>query len=154
MQGIDLIHIPYKSDQDVAREVVAGSVHVGLTLAQFAIPFAASGRLKAIAVTGSQRLAALPNVPSLSETGISELKGVDFTYYGLVGPAGMDPRLIGKLNQAINKAGTNSAVTAQIKKLYCNPIQGSPADFRHYLEVEIGKVARALGKTVKLDSST
>ncbi|MCY0853518.1 Bug family tripartite tricarboxylate transporter substrate binding protein [Cupriavidus sp. D39] len=150
--GIELTHIPYKSDQDVAREVVAGSVHVGLTLAQFAIPFAASGRLKAIAVTGSQRLSALPNVPSLAESGIEKLKGIDFTFYGLIGPAGMDPNLITKLNQAINRIGVNSAVSSQVRKLYCNPVQGSPADFRHYLETEVGKW-RELGKTVKIESS-
>ncbi|AEI82027.1 hypothetical protein CNE_BB1p06070 (plasmid) [Cupriavidus necator N-1] len=150
--GIDLTHIPYKSDQEVAREVTAGSVHVGLTLAQFAIPFATSGRLKAIAVTGSQRLPSLPNVPSLAETGVAELKGIDFTFYGLIGPARMDPNLIAKLNQALNKIGETPAVANQIKKLYCNPVKGSPEDFRHYLEVEIGKW-RELGKTVKIESN-
>ncbi|EYS97667.1 MFS transporter [Cupriavidus sp. SK-4] len=150
--GIDLTHIPFKSDQDVAREVAAGNVHVGLTLAQFAIPFATSGRLKAITVTGSQRLPELANVPSLTETGVAELKGIDFTFYGLIGPAGMDPSLIKKLNEAINKIGAKPAVASQMKKLYCKPIQGSPDDFRHYLETELSKW-RELGKTVKIESS-
>lgn len=150
--GVDLTHIPYKSDQDVAREVAAGSVHVGLTLAQFAIPFATSGRVKAIAVTGTERLPAIPNVPSLAETGVADLKGIDFTFYGLIGPARMDPQLIAKLNQAINKIGKNADVASQVKKLSCNPVQGSPEDFRQYLEKEIAKW-RELGKTVRIDSA-
>ncbi len=150
--GVELTHIPYKSDQEVAREVAAGSVHVGLTLAQFAIPFASSGRLKAIAVTGTERLPALPNVPSFAEAGIDELKGIDFTFYGLIGPARMDHQLIAKLNQAINEVGKNPDVANQIKKLSCNPVQRSPEDFRRYLEKEIARW-RELGKTVRIDSA-
>jgi tripartite-type tricarboxylate transporter receptor subunit TctC len=151
--GIGLTHIPYKSDQDVTLQCAGGTVHVGLTIAQFAIPLAQDGRLRALAVTGSKRLSALPDVPSLAEAGVGELKGIDnYTFYGLVGPAGMPAAAIQRLNDAVNKVSQMPDVASRMKQtLFYEPATGSPAALRQYLERDLPKW-RELGKTVKLES--
>jgi tripartite-type tricarboxylate transporter receptor subunit TctC len=152
--GIDITHIPYKSDQDVTRECVAGTVHVGLTIAQIPVPFVKVGKLNALAVTGSKRLPALPDVPNLAETGVAELKGIDnYTFYGLVGPAGMPGPLVERINEAVNKVSTMPDVVHQMRDLlFYDPVTGSPASFRQYIERELPKW-RELGKTVKVQTS-
>ncbi|GAA4347155.1 tripartite tricarboxylate transporter substrate binding protein [Variovorax defluvii] len=148
-------HIPYKSDQDVTREVAAGSVHVGLTIAQFAIPLVAAGKLRGLAVTGASRLSALPDVPSIAESGVAELKSIDnYTFYGLVGPSGMPAPVIERLNEAINKASSAPDVVSRMREqLFYNPSTGTPAALRQYLEAELPKW-RELGKSIKLEGTS
>jgi len=151
--GTSLQHIPYKSDQEVARETAAGSVHFGLTLAQFAIPLSAAGKLRPLAVTGSRRLSALPDVPALTETGVAELRGVDnFTFYGLVGPAGVPQEVAARINEALNKVSALPEVGSRMRDLFYQPVSGSTASFRQYMEKEIAKW-RDVGKTVKIEAS-
>lgn len=151
--GTNLTHVPYKSDQDVVLQTVAGAVHVGLTIAQVAIPMVQNGKLRALAVTGGARLPALPDVPSITETGIAELKGIDnYTFYGLVGPAGIPAAVIEQLNAAVNKVSTMPDVVSKMRQtLYYEPTTSTPASFRQYLETELPKW-KQLGKTVKIES--
>jgi Tripartite tricarboxylate transporter family receptor len=107
-----------------------------------------------LAVTGSERLPALPKVPSLSETGVPELKGIDsYTFYGLVGPAGMPSPDTERINDAVNKVSTMPDVVSRMRDvLFYEPATGSPAAFRQYLEKEVAKW-REVGKTIKIDWS-
>lgn len=150
--GTSMEHIAYKSDQDVTREVAGGSVHVGLTIAQFAIPLAQAGKLRAIAVTGSKRLPALPDVPAITETGVQELKSMDnYTFYGLVGPTGIPQATIDRINDAINKVSTMPDVASRMRDaMFYEPATGTPAEFRKYLDDEVTKW-RQVGKSVKIE---
>jgi len=150
--GTSMTHIPYKSDQDVTLQTAGGDVHVGLTIAQFAIPMVLAGKLRALAVTGSTRLPALPDVPSITETGVVELKGIDnYTFYGLVGPAGMPQPVIDKVSDAINKVSAMPDVVSRMRQtLYYEPATGTPATFRRYMEAELPKW-KQLGKAVKIE---
>ena len=80
--GVKLEHVPFKSDADVARELTAGSVDFGIPVAGVAVPFVKDGKFKAIAVTGVQRLKALPNVPTMGEQ-VASLNIGGYAIYGL-----------------------------------------------------------------------
>jgi tripartite-type tricarboxylate transporter receptor subunit TctC len=154
LTGIQLEHIPFKSDQEAAREAAGGSVHVGLTLAQFALPLCNAGKLRPLAVTGSKRLPVLPDVPALTETGVGELRGIDnFTFYGLVGPAGMSADVTARLNDALNKVSTMPDVASRMRDLFYDPVTGSSAALRQYLVTEIAKW-REVGKSVKIEAAS
>ena len=151
LAGIKMAHIPYKADAEIIREMAAGSVHMGMTPVQGAIAHISSGRVKALAVTGSRRLKGLPDVPSLAESGIKGLAGIDpYTYYGLAGPAGLPPAIVNTLNEAINKVSKNPDVAAQLReRQFAEPGIGSPDSFRRYIEEDLKKW-REFGKVVKL----
>jgi tripartite-type tricarboxylate transporter receptor subunit TctC len=154
LTGTQMEHIPFKSDQEVTRETAGGAVHFGVTIAQFAIPLCAAGKLRAVAVTGSKRLPALPDVPALTETGVAELQGIDsFTFYGLVGPAGMPPDVTARLNDALNKVSAMPEITTRMRELYYEPVSGSAETFRRYMETETLKW-REVGKTVKIEAGS
>ena len=153
--GINLVMVPYESDQDVAREVMSGHLPVGLSVTQVPISLIQSGDLRAIAISGKQRLPQLPNVPTLTETGIPGLDGGgDFSFYGLVGPTGMDPAVINKINAAINQVSAMPEIVKQMREgLVCEPVQGTPAEFRQHVEEEIGKW-RTVGKSLNVPAWT
>ena len=151
LTGIQMAHIPYKADADIMREMTAGSVHLGLSPIQGAMSPIASGRVRALAVTGSRRISGMPDVPSLKETNIKGLDGIDpYTYYGIAGPIGMPRPMIDKLNQAINSIAKSPEMVRHVReKLYAEPASGTPESFRQYIEVDLRKW-KEFGKFVKL----
>jgi tripartite-type tricarboxylate transporter receptor subunit TctC len=110
-----------------------------------------SGRVRALAVTGSRRLKALPDVPSLGESGVKGLEGIDpYTYYALAGPAGLPLPVVAKLTDSVNRVSKNPDVAAQVReRLFNEPVVGSPESFRKFVESDLVKW-RELGKFVKL----
>jgi tripartite-type tricarboxylate transporter receptor subunit TctC len=148
---IDLTHVPYKSDQEVAREVAAGTLQFALTVAQAGVPLIEAGKLRAIGVTGSQRLKSLPDTSSLAESGVPALAGIDsYTFYGLVGPAGMPAELVTALNEAVNKVSAQPQVAERMREtMNFYPERWSPAKFRRYIEGEMPKW-REVGKAMKM----
>ncbi|GAA4347229.1 tripartite tricarboxylate transporter substrate binding protein [Variovorax defluvii] len=149
--GIKMAHIPFKADADIMREMYAGTVQFGLTPAQGAMASISSGKVKALAVTGSHRLKSLPDVPSLKELDFKGIEGIDpYSYYGLVGPIGLPSDVVAKLNSAINKVSSDPAVIKQLREhLNFEPEVGSPDRLRKFIQADIDKWA-AFGKLVKL----
>lgn len=151
LTGIRMTHIPYKSAADINREIIAGAVHMGIVPLESAIAGLAGGRLRALAVTGSRRVRSLPDVPSLAETGVSGLEGIDpYTYYGLAGPAGLPAAVVATLNESINRVAANPEHAAQVRdRLHNEPGVGTPESFRRYIAADLAKW-RELGKSIKL----
>jgi tripartite-type tricarboxylate transporter receptor subunit TctC len=151
LTGIKMTHIPYKSAADIMRELSVGSVHVGIAPLEGGMASISSGRVKALAVTGSRRLKALPDVASLGESGIKGLEGIDpYTYYGLAGPAGLSPAVVGKLSEALDRVSKMPDVSALVReRLFNEPVVSSPDSFRKFIETDLVKW-KELGKFVKL----
>jgi len=146
--GIKMDHIPFKSDADVARELTAGSVDYGIPVAGVAIPFVKDGKFKAIAVTGTGRLKALPNVPTMGEEVASLNIGV-YAIYGLLAPVGTPPAVVKTLSDAFNKVAEAPDVVGRLEPMSVKPAASNPNDFRNYLDAE-GKRWRDLGKTLNI----
>ena len=130
---------------------MAGSVQLGMSPIQGAVAYIATGKVRALAVTGSRRQPTLPDVPSLSEADFKGLEGFDpYSFYGLVGPARMSPTIISTLNEPINRISrTPEVISYMQEKLYAEPGTGSPAAFRTYIENDLAKW-KTLAKVVKL----
>src|SRR5205085_8655861 len=75
LTGTRMVHIPYKSDAEAMKEVMAGTVQVTVTTAQFVIPLAHGGKVRPLVVTANRRLPSLPDVPTVSETKVAKLEG-------------------------------------------------------------------------------
>lgn len=145
-----LVHIPYKSDAESTRDAMAGNVDLVLAMAGTALPLIADGKLKPLAVTGSQRLKSLPNVQTLSDSGLAELKGVgSYTFYGLMGPPGLPNGVVQRLNEAFSKVAAMPDILQRMRDLSIEPYAGSPASFAQFLDRELAKWQQLRGK-VKL----
>lgn len=113
--GADLLHVPYKGSAPALNDVLGGQVAAIFANVPAVLPHIQSGKLRALAVTGDKRAAALPNVPTLAEAGIN---GVTVTsWYGLLAPRGTPPAVVEQLArdaaQIMNRPATAADLQAQ-----------------------------------------
>ena len=147
LTGAKLTHIPYKSAADINRELQVGTAHVGIMPLEAAVAPVSGGRIRALAVTGSRRHKALPDVASVGEAGVKGLEGIDpYTYYGLAGPARLPQPIIVKLNETINAVSNMPEAAAHVReRLFNEPVTGSPDSFRKYVETDLAKWKKLRG---------
>ena len=152
--GAKYTHVPYKSEAEITRDMLADNVDLSMLTAQVALPLVNGGKLKAIAVTGRQRLKSMPGVPSVAEAGVPELESMgSYTIFGLMGPAGIPATVVRRLNEAFNSVSAMPEVDQRIREtLQMRPKAISPEEFRQVLELEVGKW-RGLSRTVKIGNS-
>ena len=151
MTGVKMTHIPYKSDVDMVREVMAGNVQMSVVTTLNSVSHVKSGKMRAIAITTERRVPYLPDVPSVTETDIKALSELSpHTFITLVGPVGMPPAVVAQLNEAINSASANPDVVTRVRNnFYAEPATTTPESFRQFVEKELIKWKR-VGKNVKL----
>ena len=100
-----------------------------------------AGRLRALAVTSKERMPSAPNVPTLAET----LPGFEVvSWYGVLGPAGMPPGVVNRLNAEINRIIVQPDMKKRLLALDLEPTPGTPAQFGDYLKQNIGMWAKVI----------
>ena len=146
MAGTRMTHIPYKGLTPALTELMAGEVQVMFSSAVAMLPQVKAGRLRAIAMTGSKRSAAIPDIPTVAEAG---LKGYETgSWYGVVAPAGTPKYAIDKLNSEIVRITKSPQVTNKLVEEAVIPVGSTPAEFAAYIKAEIarwGKVIKTAG---------
>lgn len=99
--GIDIVHIPYKGANDVAKDFISGRVHMQFASSSAAVALARSGEVRMIAAVAPKRSQLFPDLPTMGEQGIT---GVDIeSWIGFFGPAGMAPQTVAKLSDALGQ---------------------------------------------------
>ena len=93
--GIDVVHVPYKGESLGVNDVMAGQIQMMVTNLAAAVPFVASGKLKALAVTSRERSKALPDVPTVAESGLPGFENTG--WFGLLAPAGTPREVLDKI---------------------------------------------------------
>ena len=135
--GVKIDHIPYKGSGGAMAAVIADTVPITFTGISSARSPVEAGRLKALAVTGQARNAAMPNVPTFAESG---LPGVEASsQWGVLGPAGLPQAVINKINQAFNKVLRDPSVIEKVIGLGYTTAGGTPADYANLTNSEIAK---------------
>lgn len=150
LTGGKATHVPYKSDGEVAREVAAGNVDFAVAVAPMLAPFVMDGRINGLAVTGSERLASLPDLPSVMEENVPEAKSLGlYAFYTFIAPAGLPPSVAERLNAAIVDVTHSADIKQRLQSMLFRPALGSPAEVRSLVEREIPKW-RAVGQQAGL----
>ncbi len=149
--AIDIVHVPYKGGGPSIQDVVAGNIHMTFEGTSVLLPLIEAGRLRALAVTSAQRNAALPEVPTMIESGFPGLATSSWT--GLLGPAALPAPIVEKLNAAIN-AGLKSSPELKdgLGKLRAETLGGTPQDFANLIKTEVARWEPIVkGLNLKLD---
>jgi tripartite-type tricarboxylate transporter receptor subunit TctC len=145
--GIDMVHVPYKGGGPMVVDILGGSLQVVLGDQANLMPHVTTGRLRALAVATTRRSSLAPDLPTIAET--PRLAGFDTTaWQGLVGPTGMPPEVVARLNDAFNKVMAMPAVRNKLVEGGLEPTGGTPEQFKRFISDEIakwGKVAKDVG---------
>jgi tripartite-type tricarboxylate transporter receptor subunit TctC len=142
MGGADITHIPYSSGALAVNAVAGGQVPVGSAAIPTVVPFVRAGRLHGIAVTSARRAPALPEVPTVAESGYPGYE--DYTWIAFFAPHGTPRGIVEKLNAEITKVLQVPAVKERLGPLGFDYNPNTPAQFADYLKREIVKWAKVV----------
>jgi len=149
MTGTDMTIVTYKGTGPLTNDLVGGHVMLAFNTLPPAIGNIRSGALRAIAVGSPSRMAAIPDVPTMAESGLPGLEIV--LYYGLVAPAATPQPIIERLNKELRKIVTSEDVKRHLTDLGGDPIASTPAEYARNIQREEGKwqaVIKKLGLVV------
>jgi len=142
MAGVKLVHVPYKGGGPAMSDLIGGQVDLIFATTASAIPHLKSGRIKGIAVTTAKRSALLPELPTISESG---LEGFDANnWYGLVVPAKTPRAIIDQLNAEVTKVLAMPEVKTTLFNQGLDPAPGTPEQFGAYIRSERAKWAKVI----------
>ena len=134
--------IPYKSSNEMILSVMQGQTLFAISDGPPAIPQIKGGKVKALAVTGSERSSEVPDVPSMAEAGYPEVNIK--LYSGYFAAAGTPPAIVAKVEAALRKAINDPDVSAKLKALAVTPGGNSGADFRAMIDKDIESIAAVI----------
>ena len=146
MAGIKMNHIPYKGTGPALTDTIAGQTQVLFSSTATALPHVKGGKLKAIAVTTAKRIPALPDVPTVKESGLPGYEVI--LWHGLIGPKGLPKEVVARISSEVNKALKLKETDEQLQNDGVAAAGGTPEQFGATIKKEIGvwkKVAADAG---------
>jgi tripartite-type tricarboxylate transporter receptor subunit TctC len=136
LTGIEMVHVPYRGSSPLTSDLIAGTVPLSCDTAPVLLPHAQAGRVRAIAVTTAQRIPEAPELAAVSET-VSGFETV--SWGGVMGPAGLPPAIVARLNAALNTAMARPQVSEALARQGIQPQRGTPEAFATYVAAEVQK---------------
>jgi tripartite-type tricarboxylate transporter receptor subunit TctC len=145
MTGATLVHIPYKGAAPATTDLLAGQVPLMFNNMLSAMPHVKAGKLRAIAVTSTQRSPAVPGIPTIAESGIPgyEVSG----WYGVLVASGTPPEIVARLNGEINRAARLPEVAQRLAGDGVEAVGSTPEYFGRYLRQETAKWSKVVRRS-------
>ena len=137
MTNTQIVHIPYKGGAAGITATISGEVHLMMESLNSITPNAKAGRVRALGVTGSKRVAVLPEVPTIAEAGVPGYEAM--TWNGIVAPAGMPRAMIDRLNAELNRALAEPGLQQKLAAIGAEPAGGTPEEFAKFIRSEYAK---------------
>jgi tripartite-type tricarboxylate transporter receptor subunit TctC len=136
--GMPGVMIPYKSSNEMILSLIEGQTMAAIADPPPTVPQVQAGKVKALAVTGAERLAELPDVQSMAEAGFPnvDIQG----WSGIFAPVATPPAITAKLEKALSQSIREPDVSAKLRNLAVTPGGGPQDEFRRLVEEDIGKV--------------
>ena len=142
LAGVQMTHVPYKGSSSALPDVMSGQVNVMFDNAPSVMQHIRGGKLKAIAVTSSKRSPALPNVPTIAESGLPGFEAS--SWFGVLAPAGTPKEIVDKLSQAIAKSLQTVEMKARLAGQGAEAVGNTPEQFAAHIKSEIDKWAKVV----------
>lgn len=144
--GIKTVHVAYKGATEALTDLIAGRIHMMFASTSSAVPFVRSGKVKALAITGTERDETHPQLPTILETGVADYSAAGF--FGVLAPVKTPRAAIDSLNEGFVAALKTAEVKQRLSALGVSPAWSTPEQFSERLRVELAKwtkAARAIG---------
>ena len=144
LTGIEATHVPYRGAGPALNDIVSGQVEFMAVNLPPAIGLVTSGQVTPLAVTTAKRAPALPNVPTVAESGFAGYETV--AWFGLLGPQGVPPAIVERLHAEIVKACADTQIQEKLAVLGGETVCNSPAEFKSFLAADIARWKDVAGK--------
>jgi len=135
LSAIKMMHVPYKGTGPALSDTVAGHADVFLSAPSALLPYVKSGRLRALAVTTRMRTPALPDVPTVEETGFPGFEAI--LWHGLIGPKGIPQKIIDRLHADVSRLLVSKDAVEHLRNDASAPAGGTPEQFLDQIRKEI-----------------
>ena len=146
MAGIDVTHVPYRGGTPALADLVAGQLSFMIENVPGTLPLVRDGKLRALAITSRQRLALVPDLPTMEEAGVPGYEMIGWN--GIFVPKATPPEIVTRLNAELVKVLRSADVGEQLAKLGAVPVGDSPEQFGAFVKAESarwGKIIKDLG---------
>ena len=140
--GIDMLHVPYKGGQPAIADLLAGQVSIYIPVLPSVVQLSKAGRLRLLAVTSAKRSSAVPDVPTVAESGVPGFEASN--WFGFMAPAGTPPEIVTRLNAEAGKALQAADVREKLAGLGFETQASTPQDLSVLLRRESDKWARVV----------
>ncbi len=140
--GVALNHVPYKGSAPAVQDLLGGQIPVMFLDLASAAPHIKAGKLKVLGVASQKRLAAMPDVPTVAESGLPIFEA--WAWQGLVAPAGTPKEVIAKLNAEYAKAVSDNSVRQKLLDAGIEPVTSTPDELSAYIKSETAKWAKVI----------
>jgi len=140
--GVQMTHVPYKGIQQIAPDLVSGSVHLTFNALGPLAQFVQSGRVKMLATTAAHRIPQLPDLPTIAESGVPGFEATG--WYGFFTTAGVPRDILEKLNTSISAAVSDRDINERIEKMGLVPAPQTLEEASRFVAAEAGKWSRAV----------
>lgn len=143
MSGTYMVHFPYRGSGPALLDMIGGTMDVMFDNLPSSMPQIRGGKLKALAVTSSERSAAMPEIPTVAEA--AGLKGFDASsWFGLLAPAGTPPEIVSRIQQEVAKSLNTPAMKEKLVAQGAIPSGNTPAEFARLIDSEHKKWAQVV----------
>ena len=149
MTGVEMVHIAYKGSAPSISDVISGQVQFTFEAGAPLLPHVKSGRLRALASTGKERLGVLPDVPALAES----VQGYQIVnWYGMVLPTGVPKEVVARLNTQVGKVLSMPDIRDRMVAMGTEPVSNSPEEFALFIRSESQKWAKIIhDKNIRIE---
>ena len=143
--NLQMVHVPYKGGAPAVQAVLAGDVQLTAVSVNTALPHVRSGKVKGLAIASARRSPAIPDVPTLTESGVT---GADAdSWLGILGPAGIPEPIVAKLQQEIAAALNDPPIKERLAGIGLTVVASTPAQFLAMLPGEVTKWGEAVRRS-------
>jgi tripartite-type tricarboxylate transporter receptor subunit TctC len=142
--GLFMVHVPYRGTAGSIADLLGKQIDATFTGVPAVLPLIRASKLRALAVSSRQRLMSLPNVPTVTESGIADFEADQ--WYGVVAPKGTPLALVARINQVVNEALANTELLAQLSNEGAIAASASPNQFGQLIEREIPRWREVVNK--------
>ena len=147
---VDVTHIPFQGAGPALAATMGGQVEMASVALPAAVEMVKGGKVRGLAVTSNKRVASMPDVPTVAESGFPGFE--DYTWVGVFAPSKTSPEIVNYLNLEIGKILRSADFQAKLAGVGFEPVGGTPKEAGDYLKVEINKWAKIIKETgVKVD---
>ena len=140
--GLDILHVPYKGSPQMITDLIGGQINFAFDAGPSIVPHVKDGRVRALAVSATQRTLVLPDIPTVAEQGLPGFEAV--AWLAIVAPKGTPAAIVQRLNAAANVALKSEEVIAQTKLTGGTLIGGTVGELNSYMRSEIARWGKAV----------